>query len=188
MIGVLTHSKCWGNWKQSLLSVIISWTQMSPPRPEWNLKWWDSHWHWSNHSNEITGWHNLGQCTCTFARRGSRRRASADLDAAIWFSFRDEGVTTGNVCARVSAKSEIPRKSVRNANQTISGPRQLQIIQPRSTRTCWFGPQVDSFDGVLSVLLPLSSASRFHALIVRKPTVVVFADFSGILNLERFDR
>lgn len=30
----LAYSKCCGNWKQSLLSAIISCTQISPPKPE----------------------------------------------------------------------------------------------------------------------------------------------------------
>lgn len=38
-------------------------------------------------------------------------------------------------------------------------------------------------DGVLSVLLPLSSASRFQTLIVKNPDVVAFDDFKGILSL-----
>lgn len=40
--GFTTHgtaySKCCGNWKQSLLSAMISCTHMSPPKPEWNLQ------------------------------------------------------------------------------------------------------------------------------------------------------
>lgn len=62
-----------------------------------------------------------------------------------------------------------------------------KIIGDRSMFTWWFIPQEGSLDGVLSVLFPLSSASKFHTLIVKKPTVVVFADFKGILNLKMFD-
>ena len=54
----------------------------------------------------------------------------------------------------------------------------------QSVFTWWFIAEEGSFDGVLSVLLPLSSASKFHTLIVKKPTVVVFADFNGILSLK----